>query len=110
MAPAVPTMFQLLEGVAVRTIRLATRAVTGSAITIVCTVALASAQVPLCTSVAPFNPCVPGGGPKATECNVEFAVTPVPPLTASKMPRNKLICYEGDPRCDADPDLGNGSC
>jgi len=64
----------------------------------------------LCLGAAPANPCIPGGGPKATECNMEWVTTPVPALNKKGIPKNKLICYEGDPACDADGLADNGAC
>jgi cysteine-rich repeat protein len=64
----------------------------------------------LCIGSVPGNPCVPGGGPKKSDCNMEWAVTPVPPLNKASIPKNIMICYEGDPRCDADSNLTNNSC
>ena len=63
-----------------------------------------------CTGGLATNPCVAGGGPKSTDCFVEWAPTPVPPRARSGFPKTKLICYEGDRRCDADPDLANKQC
>jgi cysteine-rich repeat protein len=75
------------------------------------TVAAPAAAVgPMCTDTAPVNGCVPGGGPRQTDCAVEWSVTPVPPRDGHGIPKNKLTCYEGDPRCDFDPDPTNASC
>jgi|GEM_PF-1090564 len=63
-----------------------------------------------CTADLATNPCVPGGGTKATDCFVEWAATPVPKRGRNGLPTTKIVCYEGDPRCDADPDLGNQQC
>jgi len=63
-----------------------------------------------CTEVAPQNPCVPGGDRTATDCFLEFLVTPVPTPNRKAVPRNRLVCYEGDPTCDFDSDLNNASC
>src|SRR5262249_34730695 len=56
------------------------------------------------------NPCIPGGGIVGTDCQLEWAATPVPTRKANLIPKSKAICYEGDPSCDADPDLNNKSC
>jgi cysteine-rich repeat protein len=64
----------------------------------------------LCIAGAPVNPCVPGGGGKGTDCNVEWFVVPKPTLKPNGIPKNLATCYEGDPACDADPDLTNRSC
>ena len=68
-----------------------------------------------CTDVVPGNLCVGGGGPRSTDCHAEwlFSVTRVPDapkFTMLGMPGNLYICYEGDPRCDTDPDIDNRSC
>lgn len=63
-----------------------------------------------CTGGLATNPCVRGGGPKATDCFLEWAPTPVPARGRDGFPKNKLICYEGDPRCDADANLTNNLC
>ena len=70
----------------------------------------ATATPGFCTFPLSTNPCVTGGGPRTTDCYLEWLPTPVPPRAQSGMPKNKLICYEGDPRCDADPVLTNGLC
>lgn len=73
-----------------------------------------------CTSPGTDNPCAPGDGSGAkSECRVEMIFNPMPkrlrngqpiPDTRRGIQRGRIICYEGDPRCDFDPDLGNGSC
>src|SRR5262249_46755858 len=72
-----------------------------------------------CTPIAPTNPCAPGGGLKKTDCVMEWLFTPVPligktgtpiPEVKNGIPKNRLRCYEGDTRCDTDPDLSNKSC
>ncbi|GIW44427.1 MAG: hypothetical protein KatS3mg077_1709 [Candidatus Binatia bacterium] len=65
---------------------------------------------PACSEFAPDNPCVPGGGKARSDCHIEWKFPFVPALNRRGIPRNAVKCYEGDPRCDADPDLGNGSC
>ncbi len=76
----------------------------------------ASAQ---CTALVPNNVCSSGGGSKSTDCQMEWRFTPVPvryvnatptPDMFRGRPRNRIICYEGDPRCDFDANLGNHSC
>ncbi len=64
----------------------------------------------LCTSAGGVNPCGRGGGPKNRDCYMEWAVTPVPVPDRGGFPKNKQVCYEGDPICDADANLGNNSC
>ena len=54
--------------------------------------------------------CVPGGGSTASDCAFEWLVTPPPPLAGTGLPSRKPVCYEGDPLCDADPDIGNHLC
>jgi cysteine-rich repeat protein len=66
--------------------------------------------VGLCTTGIGMNPCIPAGGSATTNCQLEFATTPVPPANSKGLPKNRLICYEGDPDCDADPVLNNDSC
>ncbi len=63
-----------------------------------------------CTDPAPMNPCIPGGGLKSSDCNLEWLVTPPPPATSQGIPKNTVVCYEGDPHCDVDADLTNHSC
>lgn len=63
-----------------------------------------------CVDAIPTNPCAPGGGSPATDCQLEWAPVPVPPLDRKSAPMNKVVCREGDPMCDADPDLSNASC
>jgi cysteine-rich repeat protein len=63
-----------------------------------------------CVAPAPFIACVPGGGCRRTDCLLAVQVRPVPALQRNDFPRPKLICYEGDARCDADTDLDNATC
>jgi len=71
-----------------------------------------------CTDPAPSNPCIPGAGSKTTDCHIEWLATPVPlldegvpkPDSRRGIQRNRLFCYEGDPRCDNDTNLDNNSC
>ena len=62
-----------------------------------------------CTSAAPLNDCVAGGGVSQTDCTVELLVQPAPPRSGRGVPRNRVDCYEGD-ACDADPAIGNHQC
>jgi hypothetical protein len=66
--------------------------------------------VALCTGLGLDNPCAPGAGRKVTECFHEFAPQPVPTRKKDLTPKQTLICYEGDPACDADGVPNNGSC
>lgn len=71
--------------------------------------ALAVAQAPhaayaACSSggtVLNVNDCVPEGL-KATDCALEWSITPVPPLNSKGVPTNKIVCLDNDPTCDAD--------
>ncbi len=63
-----------------------------------------------CTDVAPTNPCIPGGGAAATDCNSEWRVSPVPPRNRVGVPTNTLACMDGDSSCDFDADATNHSC
>lgn len=72
-----------------------------------------------CTDPAPSNECSPGGGGSRTNCQMEWRFTPMPRRLVNGTPipdlargrlRNRIVCYEGDPRCDFDPDLDNQSC
>lgn len=54
--------------------------------------------------------CVPGGGGIRTDCLMEWLVTPVPPPASDGLPSRNLICYEGDPLCDADLDIDDARC
>jgi cysteine-rich repeat protein len=68
-----------------------------------------------CTQGLFANKCIPGGGSKTTDCHLEWFVPSMqipesPKFTASGFPKNKYVCYEGDRRCDLDPDLSNKSC
>ncbi|GBD25885.1 Anti-sigma-I factor RsgI2 [bacterium HR30] len=68
-----------------------------------------------CTQGLFANKCIPGGGSKGTDCHLEWLVQTMqipesPKFTGSGLPKNKYLCYEGDPRCDIDPDLNNKSC
>ncbi len=72
--------------------------------------AAGSARADDCTAPAPQNPCIPGGGSAKTDCALELRVDPVPLRDGRGRPRNRAVCYEGDPRCDLDADLENRSC
>jgi cysteine-rich repeat protein len=63
-----------------------------------------------CADPVPINPCIPGGGRHDTDCNLELVLRPVPKLNAQGIPKNRAVCYEGDPTCDLDPDVTNKSC
>lgn len=68
-----------------------------------------------CTQGLFANKCIPGGGSKASDCHLEWLVETMqipqsPKFTGTGLPKNKYICYEGDPRCDVDPVLNNNSC
>ncbi len=63
----------------------------------------------LCTANA-NNPCVPGKGAQALDCGMEWLPSPVPVRDRHGVPKTRLICYEGDPTCDADPNLNDGVC
>ena len=65
---------------------------------------------PCAGKLAPVNPCAPGRGSKKTDCFMEWLVTPVPGLDRKGLPVKKVICYEGDPACDIDTNLGNKEC
>lgn len=54
--------------------------------------------------------CVPGGGSKGSDCIFEWLVPLAPELDGKGLPKRKLVCHEGDPRCDSDPDISNHSC
>ncbi|MBI3783217.1 MAG: hypothetical protein HY270_07435, partial [Deltaproteobacteria bacterium] len=63
-----------------------------------------------CTLPLASNGCIPGGGSKKTDCTMELLSTPVPVPGKSGVPKAKLVCYEGDPKCDFDANLTNKSC
>ena len=71
-----------------------------------------------CNQPMPDNPCIPGGGSKKTDCAIEWLATPVPlmkngtpvPDVRRGFQRNRLYCYDGDPRCDFDGEKDNNSC
>jgi cysteine-rich repeat protein len=72
-----------------------------------------------CTGLAPANECASGGGSKTADCQMEWRFTPMPKRYANATPtpdvlrgrqRSRIICYEGDPRCDFDANLANNSC
>jgi cysteine-rich repeat protein len=51
-------------------------------------------------------------GAAATDCHPGGTKRKVDCLLAWRMPgtRRKVVCHEGDPTCDADPDVANGTC
>jgi lysophospholipase L1-like esterase len=59
---------------------------------------------PACTQPAPANLCIPGGGPRGTDCRLEVLVDAVPSFTQRGIPKSRVYCVEGDPTCDADSD------
>lgn len=63
-----------------------------------------------CTAAAPGNPCIPGGGSPQSDCALEWRIAPLPDADRHGLPRGRIVCFEGDPRCDLDADLGNASC
>jgi cysteine-rich repeat protein len=82
-----------------------------------------------CTNAPSTNPCAPGTGSKKTDCHLEWRFTPMPQKLVNATPtpdaryvrfapggpreplqRDRIICYEGDRRCDFDTDLDNESC
>ncbi len=63
-----------------------------------------------CTATAPANACIPGGGSPGTDCALEWRVEPVPAPDRRGVPRARVVCFEGDPRCDLDPELDDASC
>jgi hypothetical protein len=73
----------------------------------------------VCTAPVPNNDCSPGGGSAKTDCQMEWRFTPMPkslvnatptPDLFRGRPRNRIVCYEGDPRCDIDTNLDNHRC
>ncbi len=57
-------------------------------------------------TVSDVNDCVPENV-KATDCALEWSVTPVPPVDPKKGVRTaKIICVDNDPACDADTKVG----
>lgn len=69
-----------------------------------------AAPVGNCTGPAPANPCIPGTGRKKSNCHHEWLSTPVPPRNRRGVPKNKLVCSEGDPRCDLGSGANDGVC
>lgn len=63
-----------------------------------------------CSLPSTTNSCIPGGGKRTSNCMFEWLPSAAVPRDFSGQPRNRIVCYEGDPRCDADPDLGNAVC
>jgi hypothetical protein len=73
-------------------------------------VALLAALVPqaalaVCSSggtISNVNDCTPESV-KATDCFLEWSITPVPPIDPKKgVPTSKIVCVDNDPACDAD--------
>jgi cysteine-rich repeat protein len=80
-------------------------------LTAIATLDAATATAQSCTSAAPGNDCIPGGGGKGTDCYLELLTNPAPVRKKKTgIPTTSLICYEGDPTCDADGDFTNNSC
>lgn len=54
--------------------------------------------------------CLPGGGLIRSDCLLQWLV----PAHAERLGRprrvQKVICYEGDPGCDLDPNVADGAC
>ncbi len=63
-----------------------------------------------CDGPAPANACTPARGSAKLACALEWYGTPTPARSAKGIPGLAVACREGDPSCDADPDLGNRSC
>jgi len=58
---------------------------------------------------------MPGGGKSDADCGAEWILGAANgqasiQLARTGIPLRKITCTEGDPRCDADPDVTNGSC
>lgn len=64
------------------------------------------ADSPTCEAAS----CISGGGSPRNDCMLEWMVQPVPPPDRRGLPMRKIICYEGDPLCDADLDIFNRTC
>ncbi len=53
-------------------------------------------------TVSNVNDCTPEAV-KATDCMLEWSISPVPPLDPKKgVPTSKIVCVDNDPACDAD--------
>ncbi len=65
---------------------------------------------PLCTQAAPENSCAPGGGSRSKDCLLEFHLPEPASRNRQGVPRNRIVCTDGDPHCDADGDSTNGVC
>jgi len=63
-----------------------------------------------CTTAAPLNECIPGGATSRLDCLQEWLSLPETARNYKGVPKSKIVCYEGDPNCDEDPDLTNGLC
>lgn len=64
----------------------------------------------VCDAAAPANGCTPGRGAAKQACWLEWHAAATPARDKKGVPGAKLACREGDPACDADPDLANRSC
>jgi hypothetical protein len=63
-----------------------------------------------CDGPAPANACTPARGAAKVGCALEWYGTPTPARSKKGIPGLVVSCREGDPSCDADPDLTNRSC
>ncbi len=70
----------------------------------------AGAAAAQCTGGAAGSSCLPGNGGEKTDCHLEWRTSATADLRRNGLPKNRIVCYEGDPRCDLDPDLDNQSC
>ncbi|MFN8599385.1 MAG: DUF4215 domain-containing protein [Candidatus Binatia bacterium] len=86
----------------------------GAGILAVSLMALAGAAAPAaaadCSTNAPLNECIPGGATSRLDCLQEWLSLPDTARNYKGVPKPKIVCYEGDPNCDSDPDLNNGLC
>src|SRR5437868_4427690 len=64
----------------------------------------ARAQVSSCATDP--DRCAPGGGSATTDCVLEWRL----PIAMPAGQRVNVVCYEGDPLCDVDLDIGNARC
>jgi hypothetical protein len=70
----------------------------------------ATATAADCTDDAPTNPCIPGGGGGKKKCNLEWRVPSAPIFLRNGVPKNKVLCSDGNPACDFDGSAANRSC
>ncbi len=63
-----------------------------------------------CDRPAPDNACTPARGGAKLACALEWYATPTPARSKKGIPGLVVACREGDPACDADPDLDNRTC